>query len=43
MESVLFLAEDAKLALSGQMTIAWLLEAKQAEYRKLTQLQGMKH
>lgn len=43
MEFVFFLAEEAKLALWGWMTIAWLLEAMQAEYRKLTQLQGMKH
>lgn len=43
MESILFLAEEAKLALSRQMTIAWLLEAMQAESRKLTQLQGIKH
>lgn len=42
-ESILFLAEEGKAAVSGQMTIAWLLEAMQAESRKLTQLQGMKH
>lgn len=29
-ESIFFLAEEAKLAFSGQMTIAWLLEAKQS-------------
>jgi len=27
MESVLFLAEEAKLTMLGQMTTAWLLEA----------------
>lgn len=43
LESILFLAEEAKLAFSGQMTIASLLEAMQAESRKLTQLQVMKH